>query len=211
MERAVTLGSGDLQLEGILGRPDDATRGLAAVVVCHPHPLHGGNMNNNLVLAVHQELVRNGFVALRFNFRGVGNSQGTHSNGEKEPEDALAALDYLKSLEYVDSRRLGMAGYSFGAGVILGSLAIYGVTKGVVLLGTPIRYLDDPRIQGDSRPKLFVSGDRDHVAPAKELRSKVAALGPLAECRTVPGADHFWAGQETEAARQTVEFFGRTL
>ena len=99
-----------------MGCPDEVPGPLPGVVVCHPHPLGGGNMNNNLVASVYLALIESGFVALRFNFRGVGNSEGSHAQGEKEPEDAEAALDLLKGRADVDADRLGMAGYSFGTG-----------------------------------------------------------------------------------------------
>jgi len=210
-QNAMTFSCGDLQLEGILGRPDDGPALIPGVVICHPHPLRGGNMNNNLVLAVYTALVEQGYAVLRFNFRGVGNSQGTHTEGQEEPQDAIAALNALKDQPGVDGDRLGLAGYSFGTGVILSSLAAYDDPKAFVLLAAPIRYLETPGVMEDTRPKLFVCGDRDHVAPREELESKVAGLGQRAECRIVEGADHFWGGLETEAADHAVKFFDRTL
>ena len=210
-QNALSFSCGNLQLEGVLGRPDDGPARLPGVVICHPHPLHGGNMNNNLVLAVYTALVEQGYAAFRFNFRGVGNSQGTHTAGDEEPQDAMAALNAIKEQPGIDGDRLGLAGYSFGTGVILSSLAAYTDPKAFVLLSAPIRYLETSGVMEDTRPKLFVCGDRDHVAPKEELESKVAGLGPPAECRIVAGADHFWAGLEMEGARHAVEFFKRTL
>ena len=210
-EKAMAITSGDLKLEAVVGSPDSSDRPLPGVVICHPHPLGGGNMNNNLVLALYQALVESSCVALRFNFRGVGNSQGDHSEGKKEPEDAAASLNALKQQEGVDRNRLGMAGYSFGTGVILGSLARYTDVRAFALFSPPIRYLDSPGIEGDARPKLFVCGDRDFAITADSLEEKLKGFGPVAESRIVSGADHFWAGREAEAAQHAVQFFARTL
>ena len=210
-QSVVSFKSGELTLEGVVGCPDEVSGTLPGVVVCHPHPLGGGNMNNNLVLAVYQALVENGFVALRFNFRGVGNSEGVHAEGEKEPDDADAALNTLKEWAGVDVDRLGMAGYSFGTGVILGSLSRYKAVKAFALFSPPIRYLDVPGIVEDTRPKLFVCGDIDHVAPIASLKEKVESYGPTSECQVVPGVDHFWAGYESEASRHAVQFFTENL
>ena len=98
-----------------------------------PVPLSGGNMNNNLVLSVHIALPEQGIVFLRFNFRGVGNSEGVHAQGELEPEDAEAALKVLQDRADVDENPLGMAGYPFWSGVILSSLSRYASAKAFVL------------------------------------------------------------------------------
>ena len=113
-QRAVSINRGELRLEGVVGCPDEVSGPAPGVVICHPGPAGGGNMNNNLVLSLYFALIDNGFIALRFNFRGVGSSQGIHSQGEKEPEDAAAALELLAASPDVDRDRIGMPGYSFG-------------------------------------------------------------------------------------------------
>ena len=107
-------------LEGCLHLPEDG-RPIAGVVVCHPHPLMGGDMHNNVVMGLCRELVGCGMAILRFNFRGVGASAGTHDQGRGEMEDAREALRYLVSLAEIDDRSIGLAGYSFGAGVAMES------------------------------------------------------------------------------------------
>ncbi len=210
-QSAVAFKAGGLTLEGVVGCPDEVPGPLPGVVVCHPHPLGGGNMNNNLVASVYLALIESGFVALRFNFRGVGNSEGSHAQGEKEPEDAEAALDLLKGRADVDADRLGMAGYSFGAGVILGSLSRYADVKAFALFSPPVRFLEYPGVDEDARPKLFVCGDRDRSVPIDSLKEKVESLKQPAQCQVVAGADHFWVGREEEAARHAVQFFDDTL
>ena len=114
-KRRVSFQSGSFSLEGVLSvpvGPDPAP----AVLVCHPHPLYGGSMSNNVVNAVFDTLVEARFAALKFNFRGVGESQGSFTHGLGEGQDVVAALHLLHSLPEVDSLRIGLIGYSAGAG-----------------------------------------------------------------------------------------------
>ena len=120
-QNAVMFQAAGLNFEGVVAEPDDAPRPVPGILICHPGPLNGGNMDNNVVTAVSAALTQQGFATIRFNFRGVGNSQGEHSHGELEHEEALAALDFLKAWPGVDGETLGMVGYSFGNRVILGS------------------------------------------------------------------------------------------
>ena len=99
-----------LTLEGVVASPVGASGSLPGVVVCHPHPLFGGSMDNPLVLGVCQALVDEDFVALRFNFRGVGKSEGSFTGGEKEPEDVRAALGLLEQWPGVNRRAPGAGG-----------------------------------------------------------------------------------------------------
>ena len=114
--REITFPCGELSLEGICHSPEGEGP-FAAVVVCHPHPLYGGSMSNNVVLAVCQALAQQSILALRFNFRGVGGSQGELADEATGQEDVRAALSYVASVEDVDRGRVGLCGYSFGAGV----------------------------------------------------------------------------------------------
>ena len=96
-QSAVSFKAKGLNFEGIVAMPDDAPPGVPGVVICHPHPLHGGNMDNNVVLAVSLALIEQGFATIRFNFRGVGNSEGEHTKGEKEYEEVLGAFELKKT------------------------------------------------------------------------------------------------------------------
>ena len=113
----VRLVSGNLTLEGVLHLP--ASSPSPAVAVCHPHPLQGGNMHNNVVVAICGAAAERGIAALRFNFRGVGGSEGSFGDGVGERADADAALAHLRQLPEVEQHRVGIVGYSFGAAVAL--------------------------------------------------------------------------------------------
>ena len=210
-QTAVSFYVEDLKLEGVVGLPDGGPGPFPGVVLCHPHPLRGGNMNNNLVLSVYHALVEAGFAALRFNFRGVGNSQGTHTEGRLETQDAEAALQTLKDTEGVDHDRIGMAGYSFGTGVLLRNPSGYAAARSFVLFSSPVRFLENPEIDDDSRPKLFVCGDRDESVPIEPLMARLKSVRGPVEWQVSEGVDHFWWGREGEAAGHAVEFFARTL
>ena len=194
-------------LEGVLGLPEHGVAPFPGVVMCHPHPLYGGDMNNNVVRAVYYGLMERGVAALRFNFRGVGRSGGSHTAGEMEPQDALAALEKLGASEKVDPDRLGMAGYSFGSGVLLGNFRLYERAKAFALVSPAVRHLENPDAASDLRPKIFISGSQDHASPEEELRSLAGGLGSHVSCEIVSGVDHFWAGREQEASRLASDFF----
>src|SRR5690606_755555 len=115
--RPIAFTSEGLSLEGILHQPVSAP--FPAAAVCHPHPLYGGDMNNYVVVAVCQALADAGIASLRFNYRGVGDSEGEYGDGLGERTDAAAALAYLRQLAQADQDRMGIVGYSFGATVAL--------------------------------------------------------------------------------------------
>ena len=210
-QSAISFNSGTLELEGVFGMPDDADAKVPGVVLCHPHPLRGGNMDNLVVMAVYHTLVSRGMAALRFNFRGVGNSQGSHDQGEGEVEDVKAALDIFRSLPGVDSDHVGLAGYSFGSGMILKGLPHYSDVLAFALISPPPRFYAESALPKDSRPKLVVCGDQDGTVPLEGLSPFAESFSQPAEYHIVPGADHFWGHQVMEAANHVSDFFAANL
>ncbi len=202
----VRFRSGDLTLAGVLHQPQGS--GLAGVEVCHPHPLFGGDMGNNVVLALCEALATGGMAALRFNFRGVGGSEGSHGGGIGEREDAQAALAFLADLPDVDEGRLGLAGYSFGALVALG--AGDGRVRALAAVSPPTGGLDVASLRAGV-PTLLISGDGDNIAPADRLPELAEALGQACHVRSVAGADHFWWGHEEALATAILGFFQERL
>jgi alpha/beta superfamily hydrolase len=196
----VSIMSGDLTLEGALHVP--ATTPAPGVVVCHPHPQYGGDMDSNVVLAICRALVARGCVALRFNFRGAGGSEGTH-DGKAEVNDIRAALAHLEALLEVDEKRIGLAGYSFGA--LMAAEVASGDLRALLLVSPPVRAADLRVAWGC--PALVLAGDRDEFAPLDRLR--VVADAPGVELRIVDGADHFWWGYEDEIEQAAGDFFAR--
>jgi len=165
------------------------------MIVCHPHPQYGGDMHNNVVDALCAAAIENGIAALRFNFRGTGNSEGRYDNGIGEQDDVRAALAYLRELPGVDSQRIALAGYSFGAGVAV-RVASDPDLRAFIGVSLPTMMPLEGVILGC--PALFVSGDEDEYSDADDLTEFVRSLGAQAELRLLPGLGHFWFGVERD-------------
>ena len=168
-------------------------------------------MDNNVVLTLAYSLVDQGFATLRFNFRGVGNSQGQHTEGESEYEDVLGALDVMKAWPGVDGRRLGLAGYSFGSSVILGSASLQKRAKALVLVSPSLRALENTPLKKDNRPSMIITGDRDNLVQSEQLQSCLDSFAHPPACHIVAGADHFWQGYENQLSSPVEQFFVENL
>lgn len=192
-EEAVTLTASDgVRLEA---RVATASAGAppAGIVVCHPHPLYGGDMDNPIVLRAAETAVALGLSAMRFNFRGVGRSAGVHGGGEAESQDVRAALAHLRD-GMGPAARLVLAGYSFGATVAARVAAAVPV-DGLALIAPPLGLAGDrmPAGIGDDVAVLAIVGSADAYCPAAALdRLRVAA--PQATIEVIEGADHFFFG-----------------
>ncbi len=207
-ENRVTFSCGNLSLEGISSVPEEEMP-FAAVVVCHPHPLFGGMMDNNIVVAVCQALSQVSIASLRFNFRSVGGSQGAHDNGIGERDDVAAAISFVSSMERVDQSRIGLCGYSFGAGVALELAARDERVKALALI-SPILSYDSP-IERYVKPKLLLWGSEDLALPAVDLKSFTEELPEPKQYKVISGADHLWWGYEDRMGSRVAAFFADTL
>ncbi|MCH7738445.1 MAG: dienelactone hydrolase family protein [Chloroflexi bacterium] len=209
-QSAISFEADGLTFEGVVTQPDDGSGPWPGVVICHPHPLHGGNMDNNVVLALALGLVEEGFVTLRFNFRGVGGSEGEHSEGEKEFREVLAALELIKAWPDTNAKT-GLAGYSFGTSVILGHSELYGETDAIALVSPPIRAIEGTPLKESKVPALIVTGDRDRLVDSTQLDAELAGFKKAPEFKLFEGADHFWYGQESRLVPEVVRFFSEEL
>lgn len=193
-------------LEAVLYAPD--VESSTVVVVCHPHPQRGGDMHNNVVTVVVQALNAAGIAALTFNFRGVGRSEGAFDNGAGEKDDVRAALDHARSLSGV--RRVGLAGYSFGAGMAAAvvddsCLAVCLVSGNAGAMGS------GSGLSTYAGPSLLIMGDNDRISTPDALRSAASSMACPAEVVIVPGADHFWWGHEPTLYEALRSFFASSL
>ena len=209
-QSAVSFTAKGMNLEGIIALPD-GDGPFPGVVMCHPHPLHGGNMDNNVVVAVTFGLADAGIASLRFNFRGVGNSQGEHAKGEKEHEETLVAMDFLGALPDVDDDRIGLGGYSFSTRVICAHKQLYKKPRAIALVAPSIEAITDSPLQTEITPKMIITGDRDRLVNADGVDGQLARFDPPTDYHVVPGADHFWVGQEGQMAECVVQFFRDNL
>jgi len=179
--------SDGVRLEYELGPPPSgAPRGAA--VVCHPHPLGGGDMHNHVVMAVSRAAREAGYVTLRFNFRGTGRSGGAHGEGVSEVADVEAATAFARGL--AGGGRLVLMGYSFGAAVAARWLAMGGRADAFVAVALP-EASGVPSLGGV--PVLLVAGALDDISPPAFNRP-LASPGRV-EVVTMPGTDHFFGGR----------------
>ena len=186
------------RLEALWKDPEGEPAGSA--VFAHPHPVHGGTLHNKVVFRASRALSRAGFGVLRFNFRGVGLSEGTYDSGRGETDDYRAALD---EAERRGGRPIVAGGFSFGAAV--GLRAIPGDERILAFIGAGVPLasesgLDVPRPQV---PALFVVGENDVFGPPRMLREWAAGSGRIVE---VPGADHFFNGKLDELEQAIAGF-----
>jgi len=197
-EKQVSFRSGDLTLEGLIA---NAGGGAPAAVICHPHPLYGGSMYNNVVDAILAAMWQAGYATLRFNFRGVGDSEGEHDGGPGEVDDAIAALTFLLAQPGVGKEGAVMAGYSFGAMVAVSAGYERAEIARIVAVALPLAMADARIPDGASKPVLLVSGDRDSYSPVAGLQTLESRIGDSARLEIVAGTDHFFGGREAELSR----------
>jgi alpha/beta superfamily hydrolase len=188
----VTIES-DQSVEGLLRRQSRK----AGVVVCHPHPLYGGNMYNNVVSAIEDGYAAQGFTTLIFNFRGVGNSKGEYDEGDGEVRDATAAYGVLK--EHLDNdAHITLAGYSFGAWVISRSALEIDRFDSLFLVSFPCLIYKYEHLKGFSKEIIIVGGTYDDIAPMDDLYDLYKNLTTLDKHLKVIDTTHFYAGKEME-------------
>jgi uncharacterized protein len=207
-------------LQGALDIPNrpDADLTVPGVVVCHPDPAMGGTMDNPVVLEIRDHLLTLGIAALRFNFRGTGQSEGEHSEGLTEPLDVLGALAFLRGEDAVDGDRIALAGYSFGAKMAAQAAAKDEQIAAVACVGFPTGHdelsLEDWQFLADvDQPLVFVIGTEDVYSSF----SNVSALRDQheLEARVLPieGADHFFTdpGKRAMMGIQVAQFLNMKL
>lgn len=184
------------RLEGILEEPP-ATSAVTAdgtrfAVVCHPHPLHGGTMTNKVVHTLARTFVQQGVPALRFNFRGVGRSEGLHDDARGEVDDALAAVAWARTRW--PQARPWFAGFSFG-GYVAARAAAQCEPEWLVTVAPAVTRFDVSDFRVPACPWLLVQGDADELVDAGEVMRWAAALSPPPTVVLVPGCGHFFHGR----------------
>jgi alpha/beta superfamily hydrolase len=188
MEEKITLLSGGYRLEGYW---QAGTTGKG-VVITHPHPLYGGTMNNPVVETVQSAYQQCGYATLRFNFRGIGSSQGNYENGIGEQDDVRAAIAYVKNM---NMSVIDLAGYSFGAWVNTGVTADSRTSiKSMTMISPPVASIEFGHVKALNCLKLVVTGSRDDIAPPHQIRSLLPTWNPDAQFKIINGCDHFYIG-----------------
>ncbi|MGH7725088.1 MAG: alpha/beta hydrolase [Candidatus Eiseniibacteriota bacterium] len=182
-------------LEGVLEFVE-GVRPRAVAVVCHPHPLFGGTMHNKVVFRTAEAFQQAGFATLRFNFRGVGGSPGTHDDGAGEQEDAIAAMDFLSAL-YPDVP-LALSGFSFGGAVCLNAGPRDPRVRLLWSVAPGVGRRDFSHLALSDTPKGVVQGTADDLCPLADLEAAWPAWAEPKALYLIDGAGHFFDGRLPE-------------
>ena len=193
------------RLEAIFELPADVEP-VGAVVVCHPHPQHGGTMHNKVAHTLARAFVRMGFAALRFNFRGTEQSEGEFDDAVGELDDALAAIDWMRQ-KYPD-KPLWVAGFSFGAAVAV-KAAVATDFDGLVSVAPAISRFASGLETQPSCAWLVIQGDKDELVDIEDTVAWFDGLEPGPELLVIPDGEHFFHGRRVELREAVTEFVAR--
>ncbi len=200
------------RLEGRFHQAEKKNAPIA--VVLHPHPLYGGTMNNKVVYSIYQAFVRTGFSVLRFNFRGVGRSQGKFDDGLGELIDAATALDWMQ-LQCPDASTCWIGGFSFGSWISMQMLMRRPEIEGFVVASPPANMYDFSFLSPCPCPGIILQGDKDDVVAedsVSKLATKLATQkGSKVEYHMIRGADHYFRGHIEDASAQMEEYINSRM
>ena len=185
-ETVISFQSDGLSIDGRLALAD-AKNG---VVITHPHPLYGGDMENPVVQSLKTAYHRKGYSTLRFNFRGVGKSEGRYDEGRGERNDLRTAVNLLRE-KGID--RIDLAGYSFGAWINAGAAAEPAIRE-MIMVSPPVALLEFEKNRPIDALKLVITGSEDEFAPPRLVKPMVRDWNPDAAIHVIAGADHFFFG-----------------
>jgi alpha/beta superfamily hydrolase len=196
-----------LWIQGPAGRLEAALRpgrdGAGVAVLAHPHPLHGGTLHNPVVFHADRALNRSGLTTLRFNFRGVGTSEGEHDEGRGEVEDVAAAVRWARTL--LPDVPCVFVGYSFGSWCGIRHAVLDPGVTAVVAIGLPVKKYAFEVIGQLGRPFAVVQPEHDEFGTPQEIRRFTDLADPPALILVVPGTSHLFPGRAAEAGSRVVE------
>jgi alpha/beta superfamily hydrolase len=176
----------------------------AVGVVCHPHPQHGGTMQNKVVHTAARALQEAGAATVRFNFRGVGASAGRYDHGIGELADALAVIDWTR--EHFGCDTLWLAGFSFGAATALQAAGQGARPSRLVTIAPPVGRIITQPVPRPECPWLIVQGDVDELIELSAVRSWAAEFAPAPQLSVITGAEHFFHGKLTQLREVILAF-----
>ena len=183
-------------------------------LMLHPHPQHGGTMNNKVIYAAYHAFARKGFSVLRFNFRGVGRSQGGYDQGQGELSDAASALDWLQA-NNPNASQCWVAGYSFGAWIGMQLLMRRPEIQGFISVAPPANLSDFSFLAPCPASGLIVHGTEDTIVPEADVAKLVQKLSLQRRIKvdyeTVAGADHFFEGKYDVLAKVIESYLDQAL
>lgn len=203
-EETLFIPASGFELEAAIHTPEGDSN--AGVVICHPHPQYGGDMNNNVVMGLQGELAARGFSTLRFNFRGVGASGGGLGGADGDPEDVGEIIEFYRNRPRINPDKVTLAGYSYGAMVGLAAAMLDPRISALVGISPPVAAFRMDFLSRIENPLLVISGDRDMFCPLDQLRSKLPENATL---EVVDGADHLYRGYEPQVGKLVAAFLER--
>jgi len=208
----VNFNGSEGRLEGRYHHSKKANAPIALLL--HPHPQHGGTMNNKIVHSMFQNFTSRGFSALRFNFRGVGRSQGQFDNGQGELSDAATALDWMQA-HNPNAEACWIGGFSFGAWVAMQLMMRRPEIQGFVAVSPPASQHDFSFLAPCPASGLIIHGDRDDVVPihsVEKLSEKLQKQKNIEIAfKVVEGGDHFFMEQRDTLSRYIDEYLDQSL
>ena len=187
-EEKIKFLSTNILIEGLLCIQE----GQKGVIITHPHSLYGGTMYNEIVETLVDVYQKKSFSTLRFNFRGVGGSEGSYDEGKGEQEDVRSAMEYMHKR---GKRDINLAGYSFGAWVNAKMNDTQSLCNRIVMISPPVAFLDFSFLSLNPKIHLVVAGGRDDIAPADKITNVINTWNPKAHLEVIEGADHFFTGK----------------
>ncbi len=221
IEELVHFNSDGLKLEGVLSY-DENVLNPPMVLLCPPHPHLGGDMDNNVITSLGSVLAENGFAMLRFNYRGVGNSESKLGNIAEIYEywesilnnddcsdaivDATSAVKYLEST--VGSKKMFIVGYSFGAIVAMMLSVENADIRAFTSISTPFGRFDTSFLSDCKKPKLFICADNDFASSLEEVEKGMLNISEPKILDIMRECDHFYIDKELEIANKALRFFG---
>ena len=187
MDSNIIIECGNIKLEGALRK----NTSQKAVIICHPHPLYGGNMDNPVVMTIAEVFFEKGFTTLRFNFRGTGKSTGMFDNGNGEQEDILAAMSWLKENGY---KKIHLAGYSFGARMNASVVSKGCKIEDHIMVSPPVGFISFDDIEKMPSTGLIVTGANDEIAPADLIQNLINRWKIVIRYEIIKNCDHLYSG-----------------
>jgi alpha/beta superfamily hydrolase len=226
IEENVFFKSDDLLLQGALAYADDMCRG-PGVVLCAPHPQLGGDMENNIITAIHNRAAAEKIISLRFNYRGVGQSQGLEDKQAQKENlkafwddswspvdarrhaDALSAISFLKGLPGLELDMLFVVGYSFGAYVAQHAAIAHPDLAALILISPTFHFHDFTSLHRITVPKLIISSDNDFSCTREEFAKSYKKISEPKSLKLFSGAEHFFIGHEDAVSDFVIDFMLR--
>jgi alpha/beta superfamily hydrolase len=196
------------QVNGIIVQPSPGEAPFPGVVVCHPHPLFGGDMNSSVVVAICSELSDRGIASLRFNFRQSGEGEKLNESSARDVEMGLQLFD---GWEMINSVRMGVAGYSFGAAAMARASTNLTTARALAFVSPPVATVKKSSLGDDARPRYFIVGGRDRLVDPEALSEVVSGMKSQATFETLDGADHMLGGYEREIGKRVADFMADIL